>query len=540
MDDKNSLLIVDDDTSNLMELLHILQAEYKIYTAKNGASAIKRAEKIIPDLILLDIIMPEMNGFEVLGKLKESEITKDIPIIFITGASDGNSESTGLSLGAVDYIRKPFDHMVVNLRVRHQIQIINLKRHLRHAAQTAEMASRTKSAFLANMSHEIRTPMNAILGITDIMMHKSDLSEDAKENLIKIHSSCDFLLGIINDILDLSKIEAGKMELNPAEYSVASLINDAVHLNVMRIGSKPIEFILNIEECILSKLIGDELRIKQILNNLLSNAFKYTEEGNVTLSIACEYAHELSEIGGKKVMLTISVSDTGFGMTDIQLEQIYDKYSRFTKESHQIVEGTGLGLSITQQLVLQMEGEINVNSKPNSGTVVFVKFPQIAVDGDVLGAENAENLRNFRMNYMANYDRQPVERSPMPYGKVLIVDDVETNLYVASEIMKFYELQIDIAQSGIEAIEKVKEGNEYDIIFMDHMMPGMDGIVTVKFLRDFGYDHPVVALTANAVAGQSEIFMQNGFNGFISKPIDIRQLDIILNKFIHDKYNKED
>ena len=324
--EKNKLLIVDDDMSNLMELTHILQPEYKIYTAKDGLIAMERAEKSLPDLILLDIIMPGMSGFDVLAELKKNEKTRMIPVIFITGVSESTNESEGLSVGAVDYIRKPFDSMVVKLRVRHQIQIINLKREMEYAARTAEMANKAKSVFLANMSHEIRTPMNAILGVTEILLQNETLPDEIDDGLGKIYSSCDLLMGIINDILDFSKIEAGKLDIMPNQYILASLINDSVHLNMMRIDSKPIEFELQIDENVPAKLMGDELRIKQIFNNLLSNAFKYTDFGTVTLSVQTKpytppFPHEKEN---DWVLLVINVCDTGLGMNKEQLAKMFD------------------------------------------------------------------------------------------------------------------------------------------------------------------------------------------------------------------------
>ncbi|MCL2717560.1 MAG: response regulator [Lachnospiraceae bacterium] len=527
---KNSLLIVDDDVSNLMELSHILLPKYKIYTAKDGAQALMQAQKTLPDLILLDIVMPDMNGFDVLTELLKLDETKNIPVIFITGMSDDFNEHRGLELGAVDYIRKPFDMMVVKHRVRRNIKIINLQRDLESAAKAAESANQAKSSFLANMSHEIRTPMNAIIGITMILMQNEKLPHEIKEGLDKIYSSCDMLLGIINDILDFSKIEAGKMDITPSQYEIASMINDSVQLNIMRIGGKPIEFELQINENVSAKLIGDELRIKQILNNMLSNAFKYTEAGKVILSVTSEVSPDK-----QNVILCISVQDTGHGMSEEQLSKLFDEYTRFNQQSGRIVEGTGLGLAIMQQLVKMMGGEIHVESKPGTGSLFVIRLPQMVVSPEVIGKEKAENLKRFRINQMSKKMSQII-REPMPYGSVLIVDDVEANLYVAKGLLKPYKLQIDTASSGLEAVNRVKNGKVYDIIFMDHMMPVMDGIEAAKQLRELGYKPPIVALTANAVAGQADMFIQNGFDDFISKPIDIRQLNAVLNQLVRDKY----
>ena len=397
-----------------------------------------------------------------------------------------------------------------------------------------EAANRAKSAFLSTMSHEIRTPMNAILGITEIQLQNEKLDDAGKEAFGKIYTSGYLLLGIINDILDLSKIEAGKLELVIAKYEIASLVSDTAQLNMMRIGSKPIDFELYIDENLPVLLMGDELRVKQILNNLLSNAFKYTAEGMVKLSVSSTPGSS-----DEDVELIISVSDTGQGMTDEQVQKLFDEYSRFNMEANRKTEGTGLGMSITRNLIRLMNGEIAVESEPGKGSTFSVRLPQGRIGVDALGTEMAENLRLFRTSSRAQMKRVQITREPMPYGSVLIVDDVETNIYVAKGLMTPYGLRIDSAESGFAAIEKIKNDNIYDIVFMDHMMPQMDGIETTKKIRAMGYEQPIVALTANAVAGQAEIFLGNGFDDFISKPIDIRQLNTILNKFVRDKQTPE-
>jgi len=397
----------------------------------------------------------------------------------------------------------------------------------------AESISKAKSMFIATMSHEIRTPLNAIIGITDIEIQDETISQKTKEMLIKIHNSGDLLLHIINDILDLSKIESGKLEISSDTYDVPSLINDTVHLNMIRISDKPIEFKLNINENIPSRLLGDEVRIKQILNNILSNAFKYTAEGNVKLSVDANHLQKTED--GNNYILTFKISDTGEGMSEDQVNDMFNEYSRFHMEANRTIEGTGLGMSITKHLIRLMNGEISVNSKLGEGTTFTIKLPQKGIDNDTISKQMIENLQSFHYDSSPLLKRSQMVRDPMPYGSVLVVDDVETNLYVAKGLMTPYELKIDLVISGYEAIEKIKEGYTYDIIFMDHMMPKMDGIEAAKVIRKLGYTNPIVALTANAVVGQAEIFMENGFDDFISKPIDVRHLNVVLNRLIRDK-----
>ncbi|MCL2718148.1 MAG: ATP-binding protein [Lachnospiraceae bacterium] len=421
------------------------------------------------------------------------------------------------------------DKMVGIIGIAHDI---TERKNMEDAALNA---SKAKSVFLANMSHEIRTPMNAILGIAEMQLQRDILDAETRAAAEMVYTSGDMLLGIINDILDLSKIEAGKLELVPDRYEIASLVSDTVQLNMMRIGSKRIIFELHIDENVPAQLLGDELRVKQIMNNLLSNAFKYTPEGLVKLIVTSEASAEKDS----DIILTVTVSDTGQGMTEEQIKMIGDEYTRFNQEANRSTEGTGLGMSITKNLICLMDGKIAVESEKGKGSVFTVRLPQGRVGSGLLGHEVAENLRQFRTSSAAQMKRVQITRDPMPYGEILVVDDVVPNIYVAKGLLAPYELKVDSADSGYAAIEKIKSGKAYDIIFMDHMMPDMDGIEAVKHIRSLGYEHPIVALTANAVAGQANLFLENGFDDYLSKPIDLRQLNKLLNKMIRDKQTPE-
>jgi signal transduction histidine kinase/CheY-like chemotaxis protein len=406
----------------------------------------------------------------------------------------------------------------------------------------AEAASQSKSAFLATMSHEIRTPLNAIIGLSEIELQKK-LPMETRLDLEKIHNSGGSLLTIINDILDISKIEAGSFELVLADYDLPSMVNDTVHLNIVRIGSKNIIFKLEIDHSIPVKLLGDEVRVKQVLNNLLSNAFKYTEEGSVILQISWERRDE-------DAWLTFTVSDTGHGIKQEDIPRLFSEYSQLDTRANRHIEGTGLGLSITKNLVELMGGTISLESEYGKGTTFTVQIPQMIVDENPIGEVTAKNLQLFR--FMENRRSRGLNliRAYMPYGKVLVVDDVETNLDVARGLMLPYGLAIDCASGGEEAIKKIRDAAfdpshpRYDMVLMDHMMPVMDGIEAVRIIRseidsDYARTVPIVALTANALAGNEEMFLTHGFNAYISKPIDIMQLDVALNTWVRNKQNKE-
>jgi signal transduction histidine kinase/DNA-binding response OmpR family regulator len=402
-------------------------------------------------------------------------------------------------------------------------------RALEEQTRIAVNTSQTKSRFLATMSHEIRTPMNAIIGISEILLANPELDSKIREAIAKIHHSGQGLLAIINDILDLSKAESGKLELNLAGYSFASLINDTIVLNIIRIEGKPIKFSMEITDGVPEMLIGDELRVKQVISNILSNAFKYTDRGEVKLII-----EPLTDDSGIK----FTVSDTGLGMREEEVKTLFDEYSRFNKFANRRTEGTGLGMNITGRLVKLMNGTIKVESEYGKGSTFIVSLPQGIPEGVKIMSESLRRkLCSF--TYAEIEDTQNIVADVMPYGKVLIVDDVETNLYVAEGLMNPYGISIVKALSGFEAIDIIVSGEIFDIIFMDHMMPVMDGIETVKKIRQLGYKGCITALTANAIVGNEQLFTDNGFDDFLSKPIDAKNLNNILCKYIKDRHPEE-
>ena len=412
------------------------------------------------------------------------------------------------------------------------VDVLDQLMHERELVEISNANSQAKSTFLATMSHEIRTPMNAILGLTEIELQKPELDSDIKESLEKIYVSGEMLVAIINDILDLSKIESGKMEIVSEKCEIASIVGDVAMLNLLRIEDKPISFAIDVGETVPAYIFCDELRLKQILNNVLSNSFKYTQKGSVTLQVDAQPIKGSEELS----LLHITVGDTGQGMTPEQVENLFNAYSRFNLEENLFTEGTGLGMSITANLIELMSGSISVNSRPGEGTTINISIPLKIAGSELVGKETTESLSKFQLKG-AQARRAKLTREPMPYGRILVVDDVDMNIYVAKGLLAPYLLQVDTASSGFEAIDKVAAGQEYDIIFMDHMMPHMDGIKTTERLREMGYSKPIIALTANALVGQSNMFMQNGFNDFISKPIDIRELNRLVNRYVRDAHS---
>ena len=518
-----------------------LMLENNIISLKKSTLALVNGEMFLIAALVGIIIVFIIGGVMYFSERLAKDITEPIQKLTSDAALIGAGDlehileiKTGDEL---EMLADSFNSMIVGIKT-----ITAEKEHfevaIREKTREAEIiqeANQFKSRFLATMSHEIRTPLNAIIGIMEIQLQKEDNPPDTKDAFEKIFESGNLLLNIINDILDFSKIEEGKMEIVPFQYDVPSLINDTVQLNYLYCENKPIKFIVSVDVDTPLQLFGDGFRIKQILNNLLSNAFKYTDEGEVEFSVFPEPASASSE----DLIIVFRIRDTGQGIPQEYINRLFEDYMRFNRDLNRTIMGTGLGLSITKRLLNLMNGEIIVESQSNKGSVFTVRLPQKRVGDAVCGEENARQLREFDFPSTAIARKTQIVREYMPYGSVLVVDDVKSNLFVARGLLALYGLKIDAVDSGEKAINKIKDGNVYDIIFMDHLMPVMDGIEATKIIRGMDYNYPIVALTANAIVGQAELFIQNGFNSFISKPIDSHKLNDVLNEFIRDKKTPE-
>jgi PAS domain S-box-containing protein len=399
------------------------------------------------------------------------------------------------------------------------------------AIQRAEAANHAKSSFLATMSHEIRTPLNAILGLSEILL-LNQLPDKTRIDIEKIYLSGSNLLQIINDILDISKIETEKFVVEQDEYSLAEAVNDCIQFNIIRVSEKPIRLSLKINENIPAQLFGDELRVKQVINNILSNALKYTKRGNVVLSIDYEKVDE------KNIILLIGVKDTGIGIKQENIAILFGDYTRFDKNENKFIEGTGLGLFITKKLLDMMGGTITVESEYGKGSLFKVKLPQGVTDGTPLGEETADKLKS--LHYFSKKQKKQIVRKNFSEKKLLVVDDVPLNIDVAKGLISLYGIEVHGVSSGKTAIELIRSSNvQYDLIVMDHMMPEMSGVEAARAIRnqidsDYARNVPIIVFTANTVQENMEIFLANGFNGYLTKPIDVYELDDVLNKFLID------
>ena len=396
--------------------------------------------------------------------------------------------------------------------------------------ENAESASKAKSIFLANMSHEIRTPINGILGM-DSMLLKECKDESLRDYALNIQSAGQTLLSLVTDILDISKIESGKMEILPVTYSVFNVLNDCYNMVAIRAKDKNLELVMDISPEIPAALFGDEVRIRQIINNLLSNAVKYTNEGTVTLSVWTEKV-EVDPMQGNKgnqVELFIHVKDTGIGIREKDVGKLFRDFVRLDEKRNRNIEGTGLGLNLTKQLVDMMGGFISVDSVYGEGSTFKVHLMQQVSDEKPLG--DFYKLYKQQVNVMDAAH----EKFIAPDARVLLADDMQMNLKVFAGLLKDTKIQIDTAINGAEAL-KLIEKNHYDVVFLDHMMPVMDGIEAFRQMRQLAKspntNTPVVMLTANAVVDAKNQYMDEGFSDYIAKPIREEVLLSCLKKFL--------
>lgn len=417
---------------------------------------------------------------------------------------------------------------------RELLKVVEIKR------KEAKSAAKSKSDFLANMSHEIRTPMNAICGMSDLLL-ETGLSGEQLDYVSTIKTSSNNLLNIINDILDFSKIDAGKMELVEEDYNLLSQLNGLQNTVDVRIGEKPISFEIFIKRDMPTSLYGDEVRVQQILLNLLTNAVKYSNEGVIRLVL------DYDRISDDEIMVMAKVSDNGIGIKQEDVETIFDSFSQVDMERNHKIEGTGIGLSITKRLVGLMNGSISVESEYGVGSTFSISIRQKVTDyascietdipDDFVLISHTSILKD------ALNDNIRIAVFEAPEARVLVVDDNEANLKVASGLFSKYKLQIETCTSGKKALDILAVDNNFDALFVDHMMPEMDGVELVGIIRsidsEFMRNVPIIALTANAIKGVSEMFLSNGFNDYMSKPIDTSVLARVLKKWIPSDKQQE-
>lgn len=384
-----------------------------------------------------------------------------------------------------------------------------------------EYASQAKSTFVSNVSHELRTPINAVLGMNEMIL-KETTEENIRDYAYDIGSAGRTLLSVINDVLDFSKIESGKMEIVDSEYSLVSTVKDVYTLIQLKAEAKELDFIINMSQDIPKTLIGDDVRIKQVLTNLLTNAVKYTDKGTVTLRIDCKKKDD-------KTTLVVTVDDTGIGMKKEEMDKLFEEYGRLDMKKNHKTEGTGLGLPIVRRILELMESELKVESEYGVGSKFYFELDQKVADWTPVGGINLLEKTDSRST------SENSEKVKEITGKILAVDDTALNIKVLKALLKDTKLEIDSCDGGLRAL-KMCDSVKYDLIFLDHRMPGMDGIETLHRLQEssiMNKETPVIALTANVVSGARESYIAEGFVDFLSKPINIAELNKVIEKYLN-------
>ncbi len=428
-----------------------------------------------------------------------------------------------MHIGTRDEIQVLHESMRTTVHSVHDyIDRVKAEKELEKELEIAQKSSEAKSSFLSNMSHEIRTPINAVLGMNEMILRESD-DPRIQEYANNVKSAGNSLLGIINDILDFSKIEAGKMDILPVQYHLGSTINDLINMVASKANDKGLSLELNIDPTLPTHLIGDEIRIKQCVTNVLSNAVKYTEEGSVTLNIS------YTKLDDKNISLRFQVIDTGIGIKEEDLNKLYSPFERIEEIRNRSVEGTGLGMSIVKKLLALMDTKLDVKSVYGEGSDFSFEVRQQVVSWEELG-----DFRKKYKEYLESLEKYH-EKFRAPSAKILVVDDTPMNLTVVKGLLKSTMIEIDTAESGFETLDKVK-GKKYDAIFIDHRMSEMDGIETLAAMKELdgnlNIGVPCIALTANAGQGAREDYIAAGFDDYLSKPVDGELMEDMLKDYL--------
>ncbi len=427
----------------------------------------------------------------------------------------------GMEISTGDEIEQLHHTLVSTTReITAHIDDIKREKRLEEDLRVAQAAARNKTNFLSNMSHEIRTPINAVLGMDEMILREAR-DKDILRYAQDIQNSGRTLLSLVNDILDFSKLEAGKMELVPVQYELASVLNDLINTARQRLGEKDVELIVDVDEITPHMLYGDEIRLKQVAMNIMTNAVKYTEQGSITLKLDFERCASNPE----NVMLRFVISDTGIGMKEEDQKNLFSAFTRIDEERNRNIEGTGLGMSIVKSLLDLMDSKLEVHSVYGEGSTFAFRVIQKVISWEPIG--------DFTKTYERSLENVPEyeESFHAPDARILVVDDTPVNLTVVQGLLKNTAMQIDTADGGSQCLNMTKK-KEYDLIFLDHRMPGMDGVETYHAMQQDEDNKnrrtPVIALTANAISGSREIYIKEGFTDYLSKPINSKRMEEML------------
>ena len=502
--------------TNLELLKSYLRNEknYLIATVTNANSALSKLKSHKFDLILLDIVMPVIDGIELCKILKNQEHTKNIPVIFLTAVSSDDVIIDAFDAGGVDYIKKPFNPNELKRKIHNHLELINFRKEIEKAKEEAEFANQAKSIFLGNISHELRTPLNGIVATLELL-NETHLDANQKEMLEIAVESASNLTNILNDLLDLTKIESGILEIVSQPFSPKEMINNTLKIYKQKAESKNLSFNTFFDEFIPNMLIGDKYRTQQILMHLIDNALKFSDQGSIDISV------ELVEQNNSSLTLRYDVRDYGKGIAESQQKNIFDSFTQVENNNSRSKGGMGSGLSLVKKIVALLDGKIEVKSQLDIGSTFSFILNYTPI------TQSAEDNRISK--------KVPQKEDDFSHINALVVDDNIVNLKVAHMMLKNLGIHAHLAENGKEALIKYSI-HKPNLIFMDIQMPEMDGLETTRKIRDIEHKEfienpvPIIALTASAMKGDKEIFLNAGMNDYISKPFKKNDLEIILRK----------
>lgn len=526
--EKINILIVDDKMENIIALEALIKRDdvnLISTTLPNEALRISWEQDI--SIALVDVQMPEMDGFELVEILKSNPRTKDILVIFVTAISTETKYAVrGLSAGAVDYLYKPINPFVTSAKVDSFIQIVRNQREILRkntqlekyqkelvkAKELAEQGKKIKENFLANMSHEIRTPINGIIGLINLL-GQTGLSDNQNEMLNLLRTASSSLLGVINDVLDLSKIESGKFKINRAETNLVELCNTLVNLLNIGAKEKKIQLSLDLDPNLPTKIMADSLRLNQILMNLIGNAIKFTDHGEVNFMV------RVKDKKGNNVRLEFAVKDTGIGIAKENIDKIFEVFEQADDQTTVKFGGTGLGLSIVKNLAKLKGGELHVQSEEGKGSLfTFTNWYEI-----VAGSEESIAPKKMELTKFNNI-------------KILLAEDNQINTFLVLKILSNWGIEVEVVENGKDAIQKIIE-NDYNLVLMDTYMPVMNGLDAIKAIRngaagDIKKNIPIINFSAAVMESDKQIAMNSGADDILDKSFEPQLLHEKITYFI--------
>jgi len=516
MPDETCHILVVDDSASAREIINQYLSETNIKAAfvENGPLAIKKAKSNPFDLILLDVNLPDIDGIEVCRMLKSDKRTKNIPVIFVTVKSDKKSLVDGFQAGAVDYLTKPFEKEELLARIKTHLRLKKYMEELIGARKKAEESEKLKMTFLSNMSHEIRTPMNSIIGFAELLQDENLSPGERKEFASIVINSGEQLLNIIDEILEVSKEEAGELKLFEQKFSLKGFLRELHTIFTNHLKNKPVKVLLNIPDDAPDVIVADKVRLKQILDNLLSNAAKFTPEGVI------EMGYRL--LPKRIPMLEFYVKDTGIGIRKDKQDTIFERFTQVEENLTQNFSGTGLGLSIVKRLVTFMGGEVSLESAPEKGSAFIFTVPY-------------KRHEKRPESFPAEKEKKPSLPPENAWqGKTLLIaDDIKQIFAFFREILKKTGVKMLYAKDGKETLELYrKHKNKIDMALIDIQMPEMNGLEVAEAIRKEDRDIPLIAQTGLALNIDKKEALEAGFNDIIYKPIKIDQLSRILREYL--------